>query len=147
MIATGEMVSRSTSLKSADASLEVSSDQCRINAPGGADMAPPHTLENGRKVTSAKTQDSGLVNDIESYEVHFCAPDVRKIREFVGMTQSAFASNFGISIATLRNWEQGRSEPDASMRSYLSVIKNKPNMVMCALEEERRKRRVDVVSH
>lgn len=110
-------------------------------------MAPPHTLENGRQVTSAKTQDSGLLNDIESYEVHFDALDVRKIRESVGMTQIQFASNFGISIATLRNWEQGRSEPDASMRSYLSVIKNKPDMVMCALEEERRKRRVDVVSH
>lgn len=96
-------------------------------------------------MTSAKTEER--VSDIESYDVHFVAPNVRKIRESLGMTQSGFASSFGISLATLRNWEQGRSEPDASMRSYLTVIQHDPEMVIHALDEERKKRKVDMVPH
>lgn len=98
-------------------------------------------------MTLAKTEDIDRVDDIESYEVHFGAPDIRRIRESLGMTQSVFASSFGISIATLRNLEQGRSEPDASMRSYLTVIKNIPDMVIGALDEDRKTRKVEIVTH
>lgn len=59
--------------------------------------------------------------------------DVRAIRSKLSMTQLEFASAFGISVASVRNWEQGRCQPDLSMRSYLVVIEHSPETVLKAL--------------
>ena len=37
--------------------------------------------------------------------------DVRQLRQRMGLSQSQFATRFGLPPGTLRNWEQGRSEP------------------------------------
>lgn len=65
-------------------------------------------------------------------------PDVkvRRIREGLRMSQSEFASKFGISIKTLRNWEQGISKPEGASRAYLLVIKHDPDHVVRALAAE-----------
>lgn len=62
--------------------------------------------------------------------------DVRKIREKLRMSQSEFASKFAISIKTLRNWEQGISNPEGAARAYLLVIKHDPEHVTRALAAE-----------
>lgn len=62
-----------------------------------------------------------------------CDVDVRTIRAGLGMSQPAFASAFGFSLATLRDWEQGRTSPDASARSLLLVIEHRPDVVREAL--------------
>jgi putative transcriptional regulator len=49
-------------------------------------------------------------------------PDVRAIREELGLSQQAFASAYRIPLATLKGWEQGRRQPDATASAYLSVI-------------------------
>jgi hypothetical protein len=46
----------------------------------------------------------------------------------LGLSQSQFASRFG-SPPTLRNWEQGRSHPDAPTRVLLAVIAKHPEAV------------------
>jgi putative transcriptional regulator len=56
------------------------------------------------------------------------------IRGALGMTQEEFAESFGIPIATLRDWEQDRVEPDEAARSYLKVIARNPNAVRKALK-------------
>lgn len=48
--------------------------------------------------------------------------NVRLIRERLGLTQSEFAGRYQFSIARIRDWEQGRSRPDAAMRAYLMNI-------------------------
>ena len=53
-------------------------------------------------------------------------PDVRAIREALGMSQQAFASAYRIPLATLKGWEQGRRHPDATASAYLSVIARLP---------------------
>ena len=63
--------------------------------------------------------------------------DVRGIRERLGMSQPEFAARFGISVKTLRNWEQGHREPEGPARAYLTVIKNDPEAVMRALDQDR----------
>jgi putative transcriptional regulator len=63
--------------------------------------------------------------------------DVRAIRDRLGMSQSEFAARFGISVKTLRNWEQGHREPEGPARAYLTVIKNDPDAVMNALDHDR----------
>ncbi|MGH6900028.1 MAG: helix-turn-helix domain-containing protein [Geminicoccaceae bacterium] len=63
--------------------------------------------------------------------------DVRAIRERLGMSQPEFAARFGISVKTLRNWEQGHRQPEGPARAYLTVIKNDPEAVMNALDRDR----------
>ena len=61
----------------------------------------------------------------------FAAPDVdiRKVRRKMRLSQAAFAFKFGFPPATLRNWEQGRSRPDAPTRVLLAVIARHPQSV------------------
>ncbi|HXA49632.1 MAG TPA: helix-turn-helix domain-containing protein [Candidatus Acidoferrum sp.] len=55
--------------------------------------------------------------------------DVREVRTKMGLSQSQFATKFGFPPATLRNWEQGRSRPDAPTRVLLAVIAKHPDAV------------------
>ena len=52
--------------------------------------------------------------------------DVRKVRLKMELSQAEFAAKFGFPPATLRNWEQGRSRPDAPTRVLLAVIAKHP---------------------
>jgi putative transcriptional regulator len=61
------------------------------------------------------------------------AADVRKIRDALGVTQDAFALMIGVSVATLRNWEQGRRVPDGPAQALLRVAAANPKAVMDAL--------------
>ena len=57
----------------------------------------------------------------------------RLIRRALGLSQEEFAARFAIPLGTLRDWEQGRKEPDASARAYLRVIARNPAAVAEAL--------------
>jgi putative transcriptional regulator len=61
--------------------------------------------------------------------VHVPEVDVRKVRLKMGLSQAQFATKFGFPPATLRNWEQGRSHPDAPTRVLLAVIAKHPEAV------------------
>ncbi|WP_256621527.1 helix-turn-helix domain-containing protein [Rickettsia sp. TH2014] len=45
------------------------------------------------------------------------------------LTQQQFAITFGISVATVRNWEQGRRLPTRSVKLLLKIIEKEPNIV------------------
>lgn len=60
-------------------------------------------------------------------------PDVRALREGLGMSQAEFAAAFGVSVGTVRNWEQGRREPQGPARVLLAVIEREPEAVKRAL--------------
>ena len=47
--------------------------------------------------------------------------------------QEEFAAQFHFPIGTLRDWEQGRKEPDAAAKAYLRVIASEPETVRKAL--------------
>jgi putative transcriptional regulator len=57
------------------------------------------------------------------------APDVRALRERLGLTREQFAQRYGLEVETLRNWETGRRDPDTTARSYLRAIANDPARV------------------
>lgn len=61
------------------------------------------------------------------------AADVRKIRDGLGVTQEDFALMIGVSVATLRNWEQGRRVPDGPAQALLRVAAANPKAVVAAL--------------
>ena len=65
-----------------------------------------------------------------TYKIHIPkSVDVKAIREKMGLSQSSFAKNFGLSVYTLRNWEQGKRQPDPAARAYLKVIEKVPDIV------------------
>lgn len=59
--------------------------------------------------------------------------DVRAVRSKTGLSQERFAASFGISVATLRNWEQGRRQPEGPARALLMAIDAEPKTVMRAI--------------
>lgn len=61
-------------------------------------------------------------------------PDVRALRRRLNMTQQTFSKNFGIPLATLRNWERGRTVPDQPARTLLAVIARDPEAVRLSLK-------------
>ncbi|GHU16316.1 transcriptional regulator [Spirochaetia bacterium] len=66
----------------------------------------------------------------DAYRIHIPEKiDVKAIRQQMGLSQPAFANRFGLSIYTLRNWEQGKRQPDPAARAYLKVIEKAPEMV------------------
>ena len=71
-----------------------------------------------------------------AYQVHIPSEvDVKAIRQGLGLSQASFAARFGLSLHTLRNWEQGKRQPDPAARAYLKVIEKAPDTVYEALTE------------
>lgn len=61
--------------------------------------------------------------------------DVKSIREHSGMTQQKFCAAFGISLGTLRHWEQGLRSPRGPARVLLKVVKHNPNAIIEAMQK------------
>jgi putative transcriptional regulator len=72
---------------------------------------------------AAHARGKGKVARVHTIEV----PDVKAIRAELGLSQQAFASAYRIPLATLKGWEQGRRQPDATASAYLSVIARLPD--------------------
>ena len=59
--------------------------------------------------------------------------DVRATRKALGLSQEAFAARFGFTVHAVREWEQGRRQPERSARVLLKVIQKEPEAVRRAL--------------
>jgi DNA-binding transcriptional regulator YiaG len=55
--------------------------------------------------------------------------DVAALRRFVGLSQSQFAKAMGISVHTLRNWEQGRRRPEGPAIGLLRIAARHPRII------------------
>jgi putative transcriptional regulator len=64
----------------------------------------------------------------------FAPADVKAIRSKLGKSQTEFALMIGVSVATLRNWEQGRRTPDGPALALLRVASAEPRAVKRALQ-------------
>lgn len=60
--------------------------------------------------------------------------DVRAIRAKLGLTRAQFAARFGFAASAVKDWEQGRRQPERSARILLKVIEREPKAVARALE-------------
>jgi len=61
-------------------------------------------------------------------------PQAKIIRRALGLSQEDFAARYHIPLGTLRDWEQGRVEPDQAAQAYLKVIAREPETVREALK-------------
>ena len=62
--------------------------------------------------------------------------DVKAIRKKAGMTQKQFSDVFGLSVGTLRHWEQGARNPQGPALVLLNVMDKNPKAVLEALSAE-----------
>ena len=77
----------------------------------------------------AKGEESGVVEHTSK------SLNVKAIREKTGMSQQQFCATFGISLGTLRHWEQGLRTPRGAARVLLKVVDQNPQAVIEAITE------------
>ena len=70
----------------------------------------------------------GEMRPSRSFE--FPETEVRALREQYGLSQDKFANLVGISVGTLRNWEQGRRKPEGPARVLLRVASRHPEALL-----------------
>ena len=87
------------------------------------------TLEAVEKYFRDKLQGGGQ----ETGKFPGAKPDfgmrVRQLREALGLSQAEFARRYGLDLATLRGWEQGRRKPDTANRTLLEAIEVSPGIM------------------
>ncbi|WP_373988106.1 helix-turn-helix domain-containing protein [Duganella sp. BuS-21] len=93
----------------------------------GADFGNDLIESLNQAVAYAKGQSKAA----QVHELHI--PNVRTLRESLKMSQQTFALTFRIPLATLKGWEQGRRQPDATAVAFLSVIEKMPREAQAAL--------------
>lgn len=76
-------------------------------------------------IAHARGEDVGARETV--YEVPVL--DIKALRKRLNMTQVQFASRFGFSVGTVRNWEQGLRRPDRAARLLLAIIDEAPELV------------------
>ncbi len=81
------------------------------------------SVEEAGRITRGETEPS------RSFVVATEPLDVRAIRERYHLSQTRFAALLGISVKTLRNWEQGRRAPVGAARVLLQVAARHPEAV------------------
>ena len=84
---------------------------------------PELTEEQLARAIPAHTRKRLIDGQIESGE------DIAALRRFVGLTQMQFAQAMGISVHTLRNWEQGRRHPEGPAIALLRIAARHPRII------------------
>jgi len=68
--------------------------------------------------------------------------EIRRIRESVGLSQAKFAARYGLSVVSLRKWEQGRATPEQAASMVLRMIEVNPDTVGSIIDKARKKQKV-----
>ncbi|MBV9493218.1 MAG: helix-turn-helix domain-containing protein [Acidobacteria bacterium] len=84
---------------------------------------PELTLKDLERAIPASARKRFILGQFESGE------DISALRRFVGLTQHDFARAMGISVHTLRNWEQGRRRPDGPAIALLRIAARHPRVL------------------
>ncbi|MCA9709980.1 MAG: helix-turn-helix domain-containing protein [Myxococcales bacterium] len=88
-----------------------------------SDDAPELTDADFGRAMKASQRSRIMRGEIESGE------DIAALRRFVGLSQAGFAEALGISVHTLRNWEQGRRKPEGPALALLRIAARHPHVV------------------
>lgn len=91
-------------------------------------------MSDSEIATAAKTDPDNPLLTRAGFAQLTKVPRIKTLRRALALTQEEFAARYQIPIGTLRDWEQGRSEPDQPARAYLKVIARDPEGVRVALK-------------
>jgi len=85
-------------------------------------------------LASVNEMDSIVNKNAEpSRKTEFAEPEVKSIRDKVGLSQTRFAGLIGVSKRTIENWEQGRRHPTGPARALLRILDKDPQFALRAL--------------
>ena len=105
----------------------------RKTAKAKADLRPMRPMSEAEIMAAALSDPDAQPRSSAQLARMKHTPRAKLIRRALGLTQEEFASRFRIPIGTLRDWEQGASEPDQAARAYLTVIARDAEAVIRAL--------------
>src|SRR5262245_25780456 len=92
-----------------------------------------HLLVLQRLIPDAYNETTHARGELELSSYTVSVPehiDVAKLRQRLGLSQTAFARTFGLDVTALHAWEQGRRRPDRAARILLAVIAKEPPAVL-----------------
>jgi putative transcriptional regulator len=81
-------------------------------------------------LADALAHSQGKVGRVKLHTPDASDLDVAAIREKLKLTQEQFANLCGVSVATLRNWEQGRRRPTGPSRALLRLVDLEPKAAL-----------------
>ncbi len=85
-------------------------------------------------LSSVQEMDSIVKKNAKPSRVtEFAEPEVKTIRDKIGLSQTRFAVLIGVSRRTLENWEQGRRHPTGPARALLRILDKDPESALRAL--------------
>ncbi len=84
-----------------------------------------------QSLKEAKAIAKGKATASRRFEV--APPDVKAVREKIGLSQSEFARLMHVSIKTLQNWEQHRRSPTGPAAALLKIVSTAPDVVLKSL--------------
>ncbi len=99
------------------------------------DLAKLKAMTDEEVLARALTDPDNLPWTEEDLQRSKRKPQIFILRRALKFSQEAFAEHFRIPLGTLRDWEQGRKEPDSAAKAYLEVIAKMPNEVMKILQK------------
>ena len=97
------------------------------------DWARLRAMTDGEVTSAAMDDPDARPMTPEQLRTAHRVPRTKTLRRALAMTQEEFATRYHIPLGTLRDWEQGRCEPDQPARAYLAVIAHDPEGVKRAL--------------
>jgi putative transcriptional regulator len=102
--------------------------------PDRTDWAALHAMTDAEVNAAALSDPDNPPLTAERLARRKRVPQVKVMRRAMGLTQEDFSARYRIPLGTLRDWEQGTTEPDQAARAYLTVIAREPEAVRRALQ-------------
>jgi DNA-binding transcriptional regulator YiaG len=84
-----------------------------------------------QSLKEAKDISKGKAKASRRFEIK--SPDVKAVREQIGLSQSDFAKLMRVSIKTLQNWEQHRRNPTGPAAALLKIVSTAPDLALRSL--------------
>lgn len=70
-----------------------------------------------------------MSQNVAMHRIELRPVDVKALRSRLGISQEDFAGRYGLDVATVRNWEQGRTKPEGPAAALLQLIDRDPDKV------------------
>lgn len=86
------------------------------------------------RIQKAGERRAGSTTPRRVYEIK--SPEIQSVRKKCNVSRNEFAFMFGVSVRTLRNWEQGRRKPKGPAKALLCVASLNPKAGIDALHVE-----------
>ena len=90
-------------------------------------------IEEERHAAALSDPDAQPIQEVKAVNVRR-RPLSWQVRRGLGLSQTEFSERYGIPIGTVRDWDQGRNQPDAAARALLNTIAAYPEEVARAQE-------------